>query len=254
VGCRAADTARRASRVLLYPVRATPCYILFVDALTEQLMIVFSSLTVPRLALPESGSVQAHHGDDTYVQLGRIFPSSVMQHISDYTVLYIGNPECLFLTTVLMTFGVKRCVTYDPETNTSAEIDSRESGKTLARRYYLVERARDAQRVGILIGTLGVANHLDIALQLESAIRLAGKAVYRFVVGKPNTAKLANFSDIDIFVLIACPENSLIDSKEFFRPIVTPYEMELACNPQRQWTGTCELDFRQLLPGDMCSF
>jgi len=211
-------------------------------------MTVFSNLIVPSLALPEPFATQTV-AEDTHVQFGRIFPSSVMQQISDYTVLYIGNPECLFLSAVLMTFGVRRCVTYNPETRETAEIDSVESNKMLARRYYLVERARDAQRVGILVGTLGVASHLDIALQLESALRRAGKSVYRFVVGKPNTAKLANFSDIDIFVLIACPENSLIDSKEFYRPIITPLEMELACNPQRQWTGTCELDFRQLLPG-----
>jgi len=150
-----------------------------------------------------------------------------------------------------MTFDGCRCVVYNPETNETADIDTRDSSKALARRFYHVERARDARRVGILVGTLGVANHLDIASQLASVIRRAGKAVYQFVVGKPNTAKLANFSDIDIFVLIACPENSLLDSKEFFRPIVTPFEMELACNPVRQWTGTCELDFRQLLPGNL---
>ena len=36
---------------------------------------------------------------------------------------------------------------------------------------------------------------------------------YIFSVGKINVAKLANFMEIDIFVLIACPENTLLDSK-----------------------------------------
>ena len=36
---------------------------------------------------------------------------------------------------------------------------------------------------------------------------------YTFVMGKPNIAKMANFLEIDIFVIVACPENSLIDSK-----------------------------------------
>ena len=215
-------------------------------------MKVFVSLTVPGLALPESATVQSHDTDDAHIQFGRVFPSSMLHHVSDYTVLYIGNPECQFLTAALMMFAGCRCVVYNPETNETAEVNTRDSSKALARRFYLVERARDAQRVGILIGTLGVANYLDIASQIEATIRRAGKAVYRFVVGKPNTAKLANFSDIDIFVLIACPENSLIDSKEFFQPVVSPFEMELACNPQRQWTGKCELDFHQLLPGDAC--
>ena len=34
-----------------------------------------------------------------------------------------------------------------------------------------------------------------------------------FLMGKPNIAKMANFLEIDIFVLVACPENSLIDSQ-----------------------------------------
>ena len=117
-------------------------------------MTVLSNLKVPSLALPESFGILAHHTDDTYVQFGRRFPLSLMQHISDYTVLYVGNPESLFLTVVLMTFRVHRCVTYNPETNKTVEIDSKDSSKTLARRYYLVERARDAQRVGVLMGTL----------------------------------------------------------------------------------------------------
>jgi diphthamide biosynthesis protein 2 len=48
------------------------------------------------------------------------------------------------------------------------------------------------------------------------------------VVGKLNVPKLANFQEIDIFVIVACPENSLVDSKEFFKPIITPFELEIA--------------------------
>lgn len=59
-------------------------------------------------------------------------------------------------------------------------------------------------------------------------IRSAGKRFYTFSIGKLNAAKLANFLDIDVFVLVACPENSLIDSKEFLRPILTPFELLLS--------------------------
>ncbi|XP_009570449.1 PREDICTED: diphthamide biosynthesis protein 2, partial [Fulmarus glacialis] len=68
-------------------------------------------------------------------------------------------------------------------------------------------------------------------------------------VGKPNPAKLANFLEVDIFVLVACAQNSLLDSSDFYRPVVTPYELELACNPAREWTGNYLTDFRDLLPG-----
>jgi diphthamide biosynthesis protein 2 len=50
-------------------------------------------------------------------------------------------------------------------------------------------------------------------------------------------------------VLIACPENSLLDSKEFYRPIVTPYEVDLACNANREWSQGYILEFQHLLQG-----
>ena len=52
-----------------------------------------------------------------------------------------------------------------------------------------------------------------------------------------------------MFVLVACPQNTLIDSKEFVKPVVTPYEMEIACNQAREWTGDYISDFTKLLPG-----
>ena len=52
---------------------------------------------------------------------------------------------------------------------------------------------------------------------------------YTVAVGKLNVAKMANFLEIDLYVLVACPENSLVDSQEFYKPVVTPYEMEIAC-------------------------
>ncbi len=57
---------------------------------------------------------------------------------------------------------------------------------------------------------------------------------YTIAVGKLNVPKMANFLEVDVFVLVACPENSLLDSSQFYKPVVTPYEMEVACN---RWVG-----------------
>nr|KAG5714090.1 hypothetical protein BaRGS_020418 [Batillaria attramentaria] len=84
---------------------------------------------------------------------------------------------------------------------------------------------------------------------LKTLLRSAGKKSYTFVVGKLNPAKLGNFMEVDVFVLVACPQNSLLDSREFYRPIVTPFEMDVACNQAREWTGDYVTDFLQLLPG-----
>ena len=80
-------------------------------------------------------------------------------------------------------------------------------------------------------------------------VKSADKRAYTFLVGKPNVAKLANFPEIDVFVLVACTELTFIDSKEFLQPVITPWELEIACNKELDWTGEYITDFKALLPG-----
>jgi diphthamide biosynthesis protein 2 len=98
----------------------------------------------------------------------------------------------------------------------------------LMKRFYLIEKSKDADIIGILVGTLSVSKYLDMIDHLKDIITKAGKRYYMFVVGKLNVPKLANFQEIEMFVIVACPENSLIDSKDLYIPVVTPHELEIA--------------------------
>ena len=40
--------------------------------------------------------------------------------------------------------------------------------------------------------------------------------------------------------------NSIFNNKEFYRPIITPYELELALVPHKEWDGGYNLDFRSV--------
>ncbi|KAK0537804.1 Diphthamide biosynthesis protein 2 [Tilletia horrida] len=187
-------------------------------------------------------------------------------------VLYLG-PESRALTNLLLHLGPAFPVlSYDP-TQASSSANAappvrRETGRTnrlLMQRYAMVQRARDASVVGLLVGTLGVASYLPLLDRLRARLsdaRGKGKRkVYTVSVGKLNPAKLANFQEIEVWVLVACPENSLVGSKsglgggrggpnghnpDFWRPIVTPYEMELALGPEGVWTGEYEVDLGRL--------
>jgi diphthamide biosynthesis protein 2 len=77
-------------------------------------------------------------------------------------------------------------------------------------RYFLIQKAKEANTVGIIAGTLGVADYQTAITQLKQMCQRAGKKVYLFVMGKLNVAKLANFAEIDIYTLVACPENSMV--------------------------------------------
>ncbi|NXS60149.1 DPH2 synthase, partial [Brachypteracias leptosomus] len=180
-------------------------------------------------------------------QFGRQFPLEAPGGLQDCAVFYVGA-EGLALTSFMLTWNCSPFSSFDPATSCGRR-ETFNVNRALMRRLYLVERARDARVVGILVGTLGVAGYLAVLQHLRELLRQAGKRSYTLAVGKPNPAKLANFLEVDIFVLVACTQNSLLDSSDFYRPVVTPYELELACNPAREWTGNYLTDFRDLLPG-----
>ncbi|XP_073232965.1 2-(3-amino-3-carboxypropyl)histidine synthase subunit 2-like [Porites lutea] len=184
-------------------------------------------------------------------KFGREFRLPLETQLEDYSMFYIGG-ESLCLTNLMMFYNKCQFYSYDPITDVGRK-EMVSVNKALMKRYYMIERAKDAQVIGIVVGTLGVADYLQSIERLKKVIKLAGKKSYLFVMGKLNVAKIANFMEIDVFVLVACAENTLIDSKEFYKPIVTPFEMELACMRDREWTGDYITDFRDLLPGASAS-
>lgn len=69
---------------------------------------------------------------------------------------------------------------------------------------------------------LCVASYLPLITHLRQLIASHQKKSYTVAVGKLNPAKLANFMEVECFVLVACPENTLIDSKvsSIFSPLL----------------------------------
>lgn len=247
---------RQSHVIVLYDVN----YVHIIDNLLALLLLEYpniacSTLLVDGELCSGNGRIQKRNAtspstdncDNIIDQFGRQFVLKNELSMDDYSVFFIGH-EGPTLTNFMMTWNQCSFCSFDPVTM-SGRPESISINKALMKRYYAIERAKDANVVGILVGTLGVANYLTIIEQLKETISRAGKKSYMFAMGKLNVAKLANFLEIDIYVLIACPENSLLDSSEFYKPVVTPYEMEMACNKNREWSRQYITDFRQLLPG-----
>jgi len=119
----------------------------------------------------------------------------------------------------------------------------------LRRRYALLTRLSTTPIIGILVNTLSVASYMTMLSHLKRLIASAGKKSYTFVVGKVNAAKIANFAEVGGWVVVGCWESSLFDSSEFWRPVVTPWEMEIALksDDERVWTGDWRGDFGAVL-------
>ncbi|EPX72338.1 diphthamide biosynthesis protein [Schizosaccharomyces octosporus yFS286] len=178
---------------------------------------------------------------------GRLFRLPENISLGDVSLIFVG-PDSPTLTSILMSHYsiVKDFWSFDPIKGKLTE-ESSFGGTKLRRRYALVQKCRDAGVIGIIVGTLGVSNYLNVLDRLRKMILNAGKKPYVLAIGKLNPAKLANFQEIECFVLIACGENSLIDSRDFYRPIVTPFELMKALSSDTSWLNECILSFDRVL-------
>ncbi|KAJ2332058.1 Diphthamide biosynthesis protein 2, partial [Coemansia sp. RSA 2671] len=129
---------------------------------------------------------------------GRSWQLPREESIGDYTVLYLGG-ESLTLTNILLTVRCRSVFSYDPATRLLRE-ESLQVNRHLARRFKMVQHARDADVIGIVVGTLAATRYLRVIEALKGMIRRAHKKFYVFVVGKLNVAKLANFAEIETYV------------------------------------------------------
>merc|ERR1712166_310054 len=147
---------------------------------------------------------------------------------------------------------------YSPETETTAieeteVVDNKKPSQSLMtniqpsisiqrqlnRRYYLIQKAKDSQTFGILVSNLSQQYLVDVVKSIQHLLKNNDKSSYTFAVGKINPNKLANFAEIDMFVLVACQENSLLDKErnEYgATPVITPYELQISLGI-KEWGG-----------------
>jgi len=207
--------------------------------------VQYDHLLGPWESPPSVIKAQCNQEAEGIIWLGRKVAVKSMEELESATVVYVGRGEETLLG-VVHSLPSNKVLHWE---NNSLIPVGLAVTKLLMRRYFLVEKTKDASRIGLLVGTLGSQQCTEMLEKLRKVIKGAGKRAYTFLVGKPNVAKLANFPEIDVFVLVACTELTFIDSKEFLQPVITPWELEIACNRELEWTGEYITDFKALLPG-----
>lgn len=213
------------------------------------------------LSALRSRIVQAGYGDVFSTEIihdpssllpNRTVPPDVAQNpeaLKEYSIFHVSDPPTSLLLT--LSSRIKSMQIYPTDTSNPIALEASTS-QLLRRRYALLTRLSTVSIFGILINTLSVSNYMAALQHCQDLISHAGKKSYVFVVGKVNAAKVANFSEIGGWVVIGCWESSLIESKEFLRPIITPFELEVALtdDKERVWGGEWIGDFSALLGRD----
>ena len=130
---------------------------------------------------------------------------------TDCALVWVGGANAsllrLLMSLPLLPDGAPMsCARFDPATLEWEHSASQtaEAARVLKRRYYLVERARQASIVGLVAGTLGVSGFRSALKRVRQLAEDAGKKTYTLLVGKPNPAKLANFPEARVFVTARC--------------------------------------------------
>ncbi|OHF04627.1 diphthamide biosynthesis protein 2 [Colletotrichum orchidophilum] len=173
--------------------------------------------------------------------------ASATTELSQYSLFHISTPPPALLLALqtrmasLHVLSTPSLTTDDPTRTTNA---------LLRRRFARVLTLATAGVVGILVNTLSVSNYLGSIDLLRRRIAEAGKKSYTVVVGKLNAAKLANFAEVDGWVVVGCWESGLVEEDAgFFKPVITPFEMEVALKPESErvwglewWGGIEKMD------------
>lgn len=182
----------------------------------------------------------------------RTVPATVREApetLSGWQLFHISDPPTALLLTLASRVATIHIYPTSNPSNTNIKPLPASTSAALRRRYAILTSLNTVPIWGILINTLSVKNYMHIVDHVKERIAAAGKKSYMFVVGKLNAAKVANFSEIGGWVVIGCWESSLVDSRDFWKPVITPFELELALksDAERVWTGSWHSNFQAIL-------
>lgn len=141
-------------------------------------------------------------------------------------LVYVGDGR-FHLEAAMIANPNLRAFKYDPyEKRLTEEFYAHED--MLRVRMAAVQRARDARRFALVLGTLGRQGNPGVLKNLENRIDALGLQSVVVLLSEIFPEKIKLFEDVDAFIQVACPRLSIDWGEAFERPFLTPYEGALA--------------------------
>ncbi|KAF3906268.1 hypothetical protein ABW20_dc0102611 [Dactylellina cionopaga] len=241
-----ADCIVHYGRACLSPTNRLPVLHIFttlpleIQALVSSFLETFPDKSTPVIltsSLPYSSNIPIIHKNLTDIGYTDLFATSIIYNpsspipnrtcpspdlIPSYHIFHIDEP----LTSLILTLSTLTSSTslqiYDPKANTTTDSSA---SRLLRRRYALLSHVRASGIFGILINTLSSNNYLSTIKTLQDLLAKHYKKSYLVTVGKLNPAKLANFAEVEVWIVVGCWESAVVDeNREMWRVVVTPWE------------------------------
>jgi 2-(3-amino-3-carboxypropyl)histidine synthase len=93
-----------------------------------------------------------------------------------------------------------------------------------------IERAKKGRTFGIVLGTLGRQGNPHIVERLRALVESKGCESVVVMLSEIFPAKLDLFPQVDAWIQVACPRLSIDWGYAFTKPLLSPYEAEVALN------------------------
>jgi len=150
--------------------------------------------------------------------------------------LFLGGGKFHALGITLAT--AKPTIVADPYENKAFSIDD-EVTVILKKRWANIHEAKEAEKIGILIGLKTGQKRLDQALKIKRLVENASKKATLLALREITPEALTQFPTIEAFINTACPRLSLDDDRKFHKPLLTPREMLVALG-KIKWEELCK--------------
>ena len=124
----------------------------------------------------------------------------------------------------------------DPYTGDAEEMSLERIERILRQRFGLIMASGEAQRFGILIGEKPGQMRRSLALRMKRLLEKHGKKGYLLALEHVGP-DLIDFYPVDAFVNTACPRIAIDDAVRYQKPLITPFELEVALGEKKWETG-----------------
>lgn len=152
--------------------------------------------------------------------------TSIADEIDSF--LFVGSG--FFHSLGLLLATSKPVVIADPYSNQVIDhtVLQERKQQLLRQRYGAIAFAKQAKTVGVLIGLKPGQQRMKYAIDIHQLVKKTGKQSLLLASDEIHSSLIDQFPFIDVFVSTACPRIAIDDYTTFKKPILTPFEIEVA--------------------------
>lgn len=214
----------------------------------ESRIAIVSTIQFASALQAAAALLRAHYGAENIIipQARPLSPGEILGCTSPQlkqsidTLVYLGDGR-FHLESIMISNPDILTYRYDPYAKVIS-IETYDTPKMSSARLSEVQKAAQARKVGLILGTLGRQGSPHILSHIQDNLSRRGTPFVTVLMSEVFPSRLNLFADIEAWVQIACPRLSIDWGAAFSAPLLNPYEAEVAFGTE-SWRTVYPMDF-----------